>query len=205
MSEITFLEVPFNEKSEAKALGAKWHSEKRKWFVPEDVNLKKFNKWIPQYETEFTLRAIAPFYLIESTEVCYKCRSQSKVITFGASGCEGQEENEKELVKFQYIAVLPDRLKNLVNEKYQKYYIDWSNTTKSFYYINHCEHCGAILGDFYMHNEPEGAFFPKTPEEAKEILVLELKTDGFVKLNGEPSWGTMEFILQYASIEKYQP
>ncbi|MCW8889107.1 MAG: DUF5710 domain-containing protein [Sedimenticola sp.] len=205
MPEITFLEVPFNEKSEAKSRGAKWHAEKRKWFIPEDADKTKFEKWIPEYESEFTLRAIAPFYLIVATEICYKCSNPSKVITFGAAGCEGEDENESVPVKFEYIAVLPYRLKNFVETNYPKYYLDWSNTTESFYYINHCEHCGTVLGDFFMHHEPDGAFFPQSPEDVKEMEVIELKGDGFVKLNAEPSWGIMGFIMECATVEKYQP
>ena len=40
------LEVPFAEKDEAKALGARWNPEAKKWFVPEGVAQDKFTKWI---------------------------------------------------------------------------------------------------------------------------------------------------------------
>jgi hypothetical protein len=36
------------------------------------------------------------------------------------------------------------------------------------------------------------------------MAVIELKTDGFVKLNAEPSWGVMGFIMECATIEKYK-
>lgn len=40
------LEVPFAEKDQAKALGARWNPEIKKWFVPDGVEKEKFSKWI---------------------------------------------------------------------------------------------------------------------------------------------------------------
>ncbi|MFL0825412.1 DUF5710 domain-containing protein, partial [Vibrio parahaemolyticus] len=31
MDEITYLEVPFEDKEKVKSLGARWHSERKKW------------------------------------------------------------------------------------------------------------------------------------------------------------------------------
>ena len=40
------INVPFAEKDEAKALGARWNPEAKKWFVPDGVAQDKFTKWI---------------------------------------------------------------------------------------------------------------------------------------------------------------
>jgi len=45
-SQGTTLEVPFAEKDQAKALGAKWNPDLKKWFVPEGIEVDKFKKWI---------------------------------------------------------------------------------------------------------------------------------------------------------------
>lgn len=42
----TFLNVPFSEKDQARALGAKWNNQVKKWFVPTDKDLNKFKRWI---------------------------------------------------------------------------------------------------------------------------------------------------------------
>jgi len=39
------LKVPFNEKDQAKALGAKWNAESKHWYVPQGVNAEPFAKW----------------------------------------------------------------------------------------------------------------------------------------------------------------
>jgi len=41
----TFLHVPFEDKEEAKALGAKWHRQAQAWFVPAGVDAAPFAQW----------------------------------------------------------------------------------------------------------------------------------------------------------------
>ena len=43
----TYLNVPFREKDEAKALGARWDPERRSWYVPAGVALDDFSRWLP--------------------------------------------------------------------------------------------------------------------------------------------------------------
>lgn len=45
-SDVTYLNVPFSEKDEAKALGARWDKNARKWYVPAGIPLEQFSKWI---------------------------------------------------------------------------------------------------------------------------------------------------------------
>lgn len=40
-----FLTVPYAEKDEAKALGARWNPTKRRWYVPDGVATAPFAKW----------------------------------------------------------------------------------------------------------------------------------------------------------------
>lgn len=41
------LEVPFADKNDAKALGARWDNAARAWYVPAGVNLAPFEAWLP--------------------------------------------------------------------------------------------------------------------------------------------------------------
>ena len=41
-----FLNCPSNEKDECKALGGKWDSERKKWYVPDGIDASSFQKWI---------------------------------------------------------------------------------------------------------------------------------------------------------------
>lgn len=40
-----YLHVPFAERGEAKALGAKWDSDNKSWFVPSGADVRTFSKW----------------------------------------------------------------------------------------------------------------------------------------------------------------
>jgi Domain of unknown function (DUF5710) len=39
------LKVPFNEKDQAKSLGARWNAEAKLWYVPVGVDAAPFEKW----------------------------------------------------------------------------------------------------------------------------------------------------------------
>ncbi|MDR2946202.1 MAG: DUF5710 domain-containing protein, partial [Candidatus Adiutrix sp.] len=48
--EKVFLQVPYREKDQAKALGAAWDKEAKLWFAPSGVDLTPLAKWIPENE-----------------------------------------------------------------------------------------------------------------------------------------------------------
>lgn len=43
----TYLDVPFKDKDQAKALGARWDGVAKKWYAPEGRDLAVFNAWLP--------------------------------------------------------------------------------------------------------------------------------------------------------------
>ena len=47
-NEKHYIDCPFEEKDEAKALGAKWDHEKRKWYYTGDKDPEKFRKWMQE-------------------------------------------------------------------------------------------------------------------------------------------------------------
>ena len=40
------LKVPFNEKDQAKSLGARWNAEAKLWYVPQGIDAAPFEKWL---------------------------------------------------------------------------------------------------------------------------------------------------------------
>jgi len=44
---IIHLNVPYSEKDEAKALGARWNPSRKTWFIEDREDLTPFMKWIP--------------------------------------------------------------------------------------------------------------------------------------------------------------
>ncbi|MDD5266224.1 MAG: DUF5710 domain-containing protein [Methylococcales bacterium] len=47
----TYLKVPFAQKDEAKALGARWDAANKKWFVPADKDITLFTRWQPRSDS----------------------------------------------------------------------------------------------------------------------------------------------------------
>lgn len=45
MNRKVVLAVPYEEKNEAKALGARWDPDLRKWFVPAGMDSEPFARW----------------------------------------------------------------------------------------------------------------------------------------------------------------
>jgi hypothetical protein len=48
---------------------------------------------------------------------------------------------------------------------------DFSKTTQTFYWMNHCEHCGLKQGDFELFEEFDTLFCPINARDAFRILL----------------------------------
>ena len=154
----------------------------------------------------FNMKASAPFYLIESYETCWKCGKRTSVIALAASGVEDDEKRKfNSFSTLSDVEQIPQRLQTLIDKKYLNYYMDYSKTAESYYFMNHCEHCEAKLGDFFLHCEPDGAFFPTTEAAAKEKKLIELEDAGIIELNASYSMTGPSLIKEYAVRKKYNP
>ena len=52
-TERFYLNCPYGEKDECKGLGAYWDADRRKWYVPEGLDTKPFEKWWPGESSEY--------------------------------------------------------------------------------------------------------------------------------------------------------
>ncbi|MDP5542475.1 DUF5710 domain-containing protein [Pseudomonas aeruginosa] len=192
------LAVPFGQKDEAKALGAKWDPVLKVWYAPEDVDLIPLLRWLPgsdavelEHAPEYQVRA-PYYYIIESTSDCWKCSNWTRVYAFMLP--EGHEEfelvdddeefslerNLGEWIRHDHrgTAGTVHSLSPSVAAQVRRYTANLklacSKTAGHRYIMNHCEHCGAKLGDFYMHTEPGGAFFPTSPQQASNMTLIKI-------------------------------
>ena len=53
------LKVPFNEKDQAKSLGARWNAEAKLWYVPQGVDAAPFEKWLSSAQNVAPAQAAA--------------------------------------------------------------------------------------------------------------------------------------------------
>jgi len=60
-TEKTYLSVPYKEKEQAKALGAKWDKAAKSWYAPEGTDLSQLSAWLPDNtKTPESLRTVSP-------------------------------------------------------------------------------------------------------------------------------------------------
>lgn len=56
----TYLDVPFREKDQAKALGARWDPAARKWYVPQGKDLAPFSAWLAAADASANNKVTSP-------------------------------------------------------------------------------------------------------------------------------------------------
>lgn len=80
-----YIYVPFHEKEEAKALGARWDKSAKRWYIPEGREVKRFQRWLDPH-TLHEVSISPPLYIISTTCHCWKCFSPTKVSTLASFG-----------------------------------------------------------------------------------------------------------------------
>lgn len=71
------------------------------------------------------------------------------------------------------------------------YHLGYSRAANGSYYANHCPKCKRLQGDFMLHEEPGGVFFPISTEQASRIKLHTVKDPIF--LNGSIPYTTEDF------------
>ncbi|WP_313578120.1 DUF5710 domain-containing protein [Chishuiella sp.] len=202
------INVPYHEKDFAKSKGAFWDTKQKTWFVPDHhKNINYFLQWIDTSKVSIIVKS--PFFIAVNKRQCYNCPVLTTVITLASNNfynLDNDDDGEKWLLNdyfsfFNNISMINnDEVKNIINELFPFYKIGYSKTIKSEYWANHCENCGAIQGDFYLHSEPGGAFFPMDIEDCERITLITIPTKFDVELNtGYTLASNSEQIVDYAN------
>jgi hypothetical protein len=174
----TDLNVPFHEKDDAKRLGARWDAVRKTWFLPDCTETAPFTKWLPQ-QSDINLRCTS-YFIAQSVRTCWHCDRDSHVFSFLLpSGHQTRQESdesahwepqEAEAIIY-YITQIPESVQMRMRSVTVHYRNDFSKTTQSFYWMNHCEHCGMKQGDFELFEEFDTPFCPINPRDASRILL----------------------------------
>lgn len=175
------LNVPFAEKDDAKRLGARWDGDRKVWYVPDGVNPGAFGRWLPALP-DINVRA-SNYFIAQSETHCWKCRELTQVFGFilpsGHEALEPDDEEDDRDVWYRhdeptilnYVTELLPAVANRIKTMTRHYRVDFSKTTGSSYWMNHCEACGMKQGDFELFCEPDGAFFPMDEQAASQIVL----------------------------------
>lgn len=159
--------VPFEEKDEVKALGARWDQQAKKWYVPDGLDPGPFARWRPAEAPKSSIRA-PQVDVLEASRECWKCGSSTPVYAVRlVAGFETREmdddgadrwERHGQDVLMSFITFLPQCVTDALAKVTPRYHLDISNTVRRPYWMNHCAHCAAKLGDFDTIEEVDSPF-----------------------------------------------
>ena len=174
MSRVDLL-VPFAEKEDAKRLGARWDAAQKTWYVPDGIDSVPFERWLPEPETPI-IRA-PTWSVVGAPRKCWVCGVVTPVFAIALppgyevlNGEEDRWERAEGSVLLSYVSDVPRSVAAQLNLLAPRYRIDYSQTIHSFYWMNHCEHCGAKLGDFETMEEPGTFYVLRGFDECKLII-----------------------------------
>jgi hypothetical protein len=155
---VAWLHVPYAEKDQAKALGARWDPSARSWYVPAGRDLAPFTRWLPT-EPAVDLDAPGPrlaVWVVGLADRCWKCQQP----TVNVVGLLPQDAGEDELLTTDVTnqlamavatALLGEeaRAAARVGAVKQRF----SRTLGRSYLSNGCVACDALQGDFPLFHE----------------------------------------------------
>ena len=153
------LSVPFAEKEQAKALGARWDRDHKHWWIPSTLDLAPFVRWLPlQKQPETLYRDLAAVNREELEEygrkgvvevvfvpwTCWKC-NRTTVAFHGAM------DRALSVTHFLYQAKAIEELDRICKElglgSFGCIKPRFSRTIGSAYISQGCSHCDALIGE----------------------------------------------------------
>jgi hypothetical protein len=119
------------------------------------------------------IRTCDSIYLLSSSMECYSCRKPSPIYAlmllppFASSDADDDWDEDECMVR--HIETMPSTIVEALGSRTSgKWRRTDSITLQETYWMNHCEHCDAKQGDFYVHG-PDGAFWPNDEAEMDKI------------------------------------
>ncbi|WP_157654310.1 hypothetical protein [Burkholderia ubonensis] len=201
---VTFERTPLllskHEHTEALAGRAVWLEDPAGWFATDVSDIEALAGWMPHY--------VAPhFYIAQNHQSCWRCGEISPVYCLASTGdylerCLDYDDEDQPIEAVEWsiaeygsfvgtfignMTVVNGTVRRLIKERCPSYYLDHSKMADSSYYMNHCAECDAKFGDFFIHSEPGGAFFPVSEGEAELIRLMKIDLPLLVQGSGSVS------------------
>lgn len=112
-------------------------------------------------------------YLLQASGECYSCKRATPM--FGVMALPPMREvgedapGDEDTCILREITTMPSELASSVQQICGELFRpDPSHTADLTYWMNHCEHCDAKQGDFFVHG-PSGPFWPYDEAQMDEI------------------------------------
>lgn len=157
-------------------------------------------------QAEANLRLFPPILLLSAAASCWHCKAAFTAVALGAHAIEDDGEAMGEVTEtddmfiIRELDVMPEALLAELTARNPSFRRQHSNTVCGSYYANTCPECDRLTGDFFLHAQPGGAFFPTSTAEAAAIKVERLQFPEPVLVGGTWGYGTGDFILAHAAV-----
>ena len=136
-----------------------------------------------------------PIHLVTGDWGCWRC---GESMTVAAILCENVGSSDVGPYILTNTVELPTTVIAFIQKRCPTYRLKYSRTVDRKYFANNCPKCGMISGDFYLHSEPGGPFFPTNQEEASALTIETITVDKKYFVRSGCGYGTAELILQFA-------
>ncbi|WP_132093121.1 DUF5710 domain-containing protein [Caulobacter sp. BK020] len=172
--------MPYAERNQAEALGARWEPSRRCWYVPDGMDLLPFRRWFPEQDPGvpgLNLRSLET-YVVTAPHRCWRCEKDTVVAGFlMAPGFEDFSVWEDdpdgqghwgggEGWRFAFhIDTLPSSIAAQAIMRTPRYRRAFSQATRSAYWANHCSECEAPQSDLQLFEKPGGPFVPRDGDD----------------------------------------
>ena len=119
-------------------------------------------------------------YLLQAEGTCYRCQRTTRMFALMALppfAYEGDDAGvmDEDGPMLREVTNLPDnltqQLRPIVGSILR---LDESKTARSTYWMNHCGHCDAKQGDYYVQG-PDGPFWPYNDSQVQAIEAVRLE------------------------------
>ena len=143
--EKLYLDVPFPDKEQVKALGARWDRDARSWYMPNHLDVESFTHWLallPADDDPLLCIAGLP-------QCCWKCGEDTTAVI----ACE--DEDQLIFAHAEVLQVIASQFSesDLATFRAGPLSPRFSRTLGHSAWSNGCIACGALLGGFPLFED----------------------------------------------------
>jgi hypothetical protein len=183
------INVPFNQKDEAKKLGAVWIPDVKTWVISDSIeNINPFKAWLPPGGGSIIKY---PYLVGKSDRTCWKCHKETPLIAFGSKNYFTTAFNPPREVLwdkydvpvfFQDIKSVDNDLVPVLKKHFPFFQDTYSKTLKKNVWVNTCIHCQTIQGDDYNFDNPGSPFYSLNGSflQNRKTELLQLRFDYYL-------------------------
>ena len=141
------------------------------------------------------LKINPPLYLVGKKIFCWNCENKMPAIALLAPNVD---EAEGEICILSDIQELPKDVYFFIKNRVPSFRMKYSKMAGHKYLGNTCPKCGLLSGEFFLHAEPGGPFFPEDENDAKSLYIREIPLTDSITVTASVSTGCGDLILKNA-------